>query len=104
MTGSGAAAVDWRAEISRLLLPFRRLRWQLTLSYILITLVAALTLEVATTVASVVNPPKTSSPTPAEILVNAMFFAEPNRASRTTHQTNAAHRLDNCLGAGIHLQ
>lgn len=62
--------------MSRLLLPFRRLRWQLTLSYILITLVAALTLEVATTVASVVNPPKTPSATPAEILVNAMFFTE----------------------------
>ncbi len=64
--------------MSRLLLPlpFRRLRWQLTLSYILITLVAALTLEVATTVASVLNPPKTPSATPAEILVNAMFFNE----------------------------
>ena len=62
--------------MSRLLLPFRRLRWQLTLSYILITLVAALTLEVATTVASVVNPPKSPTATPGQILANAMFFTE----------------------------
>ncbi len=62
--------------MSRLLLPLRRLRWQLTLSYILITLVAALTLEVASAVASVVAPPKTLTATPAEILVNAMSFTE----------------------------
>ena len=62
--------------MNRLLLPFRRLRWQLTLSYILITLVAALTLEVATTVASVLNPPKSPTATPAQILANAMFFTE----------------------------
>jgi signal transduction histidine kinase len=62
--------------MSRLLLPFRRLRWQLTLSYILITLVAALTLEVATTVAGVINPPKSPAATPAQILANAMYFTE----------------------------
>jgi two-component system, NarL family, sensor histidine kinase LiaS len=62
--------------MSRLLLPFRRLRWQLTLSYILITLIAALTLEVATTAAGVIAPPKMVLATPAEILVNAMTFTE----------------------------
>jgi NarL family two-component system sensor histidine kinase LiaS len=59
-----------------MLLPFRRLRWQLTLTYILITLVAALTLEVTTTVASVLAPPKTPTAPPADILVNAMRFTE----------------------------
>jgi two-component system, NarL family, sensor histidine kinase LiaS len=62
--------------MSRLLLPLRRLRWQLTLSYILITLVAALTLEVASATATVVAPPKTPMATPAEILANAMYFTE----------------------------
>jgi signal transduction histidine kinase len=60
----------------RLLLPFRRLRWQLTLSYILITLVAALTLQVGTTVLGVVAPPKVTYATPEQILMNAMTFTE----------------------------
>jgi signal transduction histidine kinase len=58
------------------LLPLRRLRWQLTLFYILITLVAALTLEVGTVVVGVVEPPKVYTATPAEILINAMAFTE----------------------------
>jgi signal transduction histidine kinase len=62
--------------MSQLLLPFRRLRWQLTLTYVLITLTAALTLEVATTVADVVAPPKTPAAPPADILANAMHFTE----------------------------
>jgi NarL family two-component system sensor histidine kinase LiaS len=65
----------------QLLLPFRRLRWQLTLSYILITLVAALTLEVATTVLGVVAPPKITYATPEQILVNAMTFTEAPQVS-----------------------
>ncbi|HEV2237856.1 MAG TPA: sensor histidine kinase [Ktedonobacterales bacterium] len=62
--------------MGRLLLPLRRLRWQLTFSYILITLVAALTLQVATTVMGVVAPPKVTYATPAQILTNAMTFTE----------------------------
>jgi signal transduction histidine kinase len=81
--------------MSRLLLPFRRLRWQLTLSYILITLVAALTLEVATTVASVLNPPKAANATPAQILVNAMTFTEaPQIAPYLEQNPPDRHGLD----------
>src|SRR5262245_56264345 len=80
--------------MSRLLVPFRRLRWQLTLSYILITLVAGFTLDVATTVADVLAPPKTPTATPAEILVNAMFFTEgPQIAPYLEQSPPAQHGL-----------
>jgi hypothetical protein len=87
--------------MSRLLLPLRRLRWQLTLSYILITLVAALTLEIATTTAGVVAPPKRSTATPAQILVNAMLFTEaPQRPPtwRRTHQAGTGSQFGQTSG------
>jgi two-component system, NarL family, sensor histidine kinase LiaS len=62
--------------MSRILLPFRRLQWQLTLFYIMTTLVAALIVAIATTAASALTPPKTAIATPAEILLNSMMFTE----------------------------
>jgi signal transduction histidine kinase len=62
--------------MSRILRPFRRLQWQLTLLYIMTTLVAALIVAIATTAASALTPPKTAIATPAEILINSMSFTE----------------------------
>ena len=62
--------------MSRILLPFRRLQWQLTLFYIMTTLVAALIVALATTASSALTPPKTAIATPAEILINSMSFTE----------------------------
>src|SRR5262245_42953236 len=62
--------------MSRILLLFRRLKWQLTLFYVMTTLVAALIVAIATTAASALAPPKTAIATPAEILLNSMEFTE----------------------------
>src|SRR5262249_13145274 len=62
--------------MSRILLPFRRLQWQLTLFYLMTTLVAALIVAIATTAATSLTPPKTAIATPAEILLNSMMFTE----------------------------
>jgi len=62
--------------MSRILLPFRRLQWQLTLFYIMTTLIAALIVAIATTAASALTPPKNAIATPAEILLNSMEFTE----------------------------
>jgi NarL family two-component system sensor histidine kinase LiaS len=56
---------------------FRRLQWRLTLLYILITLVAALTLDIGATIAvALIKPPKTPLASPSDILTNAMLFTE----------------------------
>jgi signal transduction histidine kinase len=62
--------------MSRFLMLFRRLQWQLTLLYIMTTLVAALIVALATTAASALIPAKTAIATPAEILTNSMAFTE----------------------------
>jgi signal transduction histidine kinase len=62
--------------MSRILLPFRRLQWQLTLLYIMTTLLVALIVALATTAASVLAKPQTAIATPTEILINSMSFTE----------------------------
>jgi signal transduction histidine kinase len=62
--------------MSWILLPLRRLQWQLTLLYIVTTLIAALIVAIATTAASALTPAKTAIATPAEILTNSMAFTE----------------------------
>jgi NarL family two-component system sensor histidine kinase LiaS len=62
--------------MSRILLQFRRLQWQLTLFYIMTTLVTALIVAIATIAVGALTPPKTVIATPAEILMNSMQFTE----------------------------
>jgi signal transduction histidine kinase len=65
--------------MSRIAQPFRRLQWQLTLTYVLITLVAALTLEGAT-VAGALSVNKTLTASPADKLVGDMLWLAPQLA------------------------
>ena len=60
--------------MGHLLRPFRRLQWQLTLTYMIITVVAALTIEAANVVGNVAAITSLTSPSP-EILVADMQHA-----------------------------
>jgi NarL family two-component system sensor histidine kinase LiaS len=78
--------------MGRILLPFRRLQWQLTLFYLMTTLVAALTLVIATTAASALTPPKTATATPEEILMNSMAFTEAPQIAAYLQQSSPDQR------------
>ncbi len=65
--------------MSRILQPFRRLHWQLTLTYVLITLVAALTLEVAN-IAGALAANKSLSWSSPDKLVGDMTWIAPQLA------------------------
>jgi signal transduction histidine kinase len=81
--------------MSRILLPFRRLQWQLTLFYIMTTLTAALIVAIATTAASAFTPPKSVIATPAETLANSMEFTEaPHIAPYLEQSPPDQHGLD----------
>src|SRR5262245_11054278 len=81
--------------MSRILLLFRRLKWQLTLFYVMTTLVAALIVAIATTAASALAPPKTAIATPAQILTNSMAFTEaPHIAAYLEQSPPDQHGLD----------
>jgi signal transduction histidine kinase len=67
--------------------PFRRLQWQLTLFYIMTTLVAALTVAIAFTAAGALAAPKIAVATPAEILTNSMAFTEAPQIAAYLKQT-----------------
>jgi NarL family two-component system sensor histidine kinase LiaS len=89
--------------MSRILLPFRRLQWQLTLFYIMTTLVAALIVAIATTAASALTPPKTAIATPAEILTNSMAFTEaPHIAAYLEQSPPDQHGLNGWAATWTH--
>src|SRR5262249_52973557 len=68
-----------RKRMSRLLQPFRRLHWQLTLTYVLITLVAALTVEAAN-VAGALATDKSLSWSAPDKLIGDMTWIAPQLA------------------------
>jgi signal transduction histidine kinase len=81
--------------MSQIVLPFRRLQWQLTLLYIMTTLIAALIVAIATTAAIALTKPKTAIATPAEILINSMSFTEaPHIAAYLEQSPPDQHGLD----------
>jgi NarL family two-component system sensor histidine kinase LiaS len=80
--------------MSRFLLPFRRLQWQLTLFYIMITLIAALTVAIAIGAAGALPQPKEIIATPAQTLTNSMSFTQaPQIASYLQNQPPDQHAL-----------